>query len=396
MKIAFISAGVLPIPAYKGGAVETLVDLLTDVNETHQKYECDIYTINPEDVDLKSFENKKTKYISLKQNKIYDFMVAAANRLLFFLGSSKRYANSFLKNTITSLIKNEYDYVIVQNRPQYMPILKDSIKDKLVLHLHNDHLNSSVKNRDTIYDSCDKIIVVSNFIKSRVLSLDPKIDKIKVVHNGIDFSKFAKTEFSKAKEIKEKFNIEKDSAVITFIGRLEAAKGVDCLVEAFSRLENENLTLLIVGGIWFSSAKENKFLNDLKLKAKQLKNKVIFAGYVDHSDIPQIHSLSDILVVPSKFNDPCPLAVLEAMHSGTPLIVSNAGGIPELVGENNVLIAKKDNKDEFHEALTNHLNALIKNKSLREELSNNAFERSKLFSAENFYFNFIKALKENE
>ena len=396
MKIAFISAGVLPIPAYKGGAVETLVDLLTDVNEKHQKYECDVYTINPEDVDLKSFENKKTKYISLKQTKIYDFVVAAANRLLFLLGISKRYANSFLKNTITSLVEKEYDYVIVQNRPQYMPILKDKIKDKLVLHLHNDHLNSSVRNGDAIYEACDKILVVSNYIKSRVLSINPKIDKIKVVHNGIDFSKFAKTQFSKAEEIKEKFNIEKDSTVITFIGRLEAAKGVDCLLESFSRLENDNLTLLIVGGIWFSSTKENKFLNDLKVKAKQIKNKVIFAGYVDHSDIPQIHSLSDILVVPSQFDDPCPLAVLEAMHSGTPLVVSNAGGIPELVGKNNVLIANKNNKKEFNKVLTRHLNALITNKSLCEELSNNAFERSKLFSAENFYFNFIKALNLNE
>ncbi len=68
-KIAFITSGLLPMPAVKDGAIEMLLQNVIDLNEKEQKYYFDIYSIDDKTAELKSKEYKNTKFVYIKVNK---------------------------------------------------------------------------------------------------------------------------------------------------------------------------------------------------------------------------------------------------------------------------------------------------------------------------------------
>ena len=71
---------------------------------------------------------------------------------------------------------------------------------------------------------------------------------------------------------------------------------------------------------------------------------IIFTGYLPHEKLKYLYSIVDVIVLPSVWQDPCPLVVLEAMASGTFLISSAVGGIPEVMesGKNGVMVEPAD------------------------------------------------------
>jgi glycosyltransferase involved in cell wall biosynthesis len=97
-----------------------------------------------------------------------------------------------------------------------------------------------------------------------------------------------------------------------------------------------------------------------------LRNRVSFPGYVEGADKAQLLVDSDIFVLASYHHEGCPNALLEAMGAGLPVIVSPAGGIPDVVrdGVNGIVVAPRDT-----DALEGALRKLIDNPDLRAEIA---------------------------
>jgi L-malate glycosyltransferase len=204
-------------------------------------------------------------------------------------------------------------------------------------------------------DQC--IIGVSDeiaFLMSRQLPRNPVVR----VHNGIDISKVRPTMSSKAK--REELGIPENALVIGAVGRLVPIKGIAYLLSAVRALCQDlaevPVRLLLVG--------DGPLRRELEVLAKELdiEQKCLFLGMRD--DVSDLINVFDMYALPS-LHEGIPMALLEAMAMGRPVVASRVGGIPEVLTdmEQGMLVPAQDIS-----ALCNALKELALSRQLRERL----------------------------
>ena len=102
-----------------------------------------------------------------------------------------------------------------------------------------------------------------------------------------------------------------------------------------------NVKLMIVGGASFDLKIKSDFEREVYFETKKNPN-IIFTGFVPYSEIVNYYSIADLVVLPSIWNEPAGLTMLEAISTSTPLITTNSGGIPEYVEKYGAIILDKD------------------------------------------------------
>ena len=118
-----------------------------------------------------------------------------------------------------------------------------------------------------------------------------------------------------------------------FVGRVNHDKGPDIAADAVAELQKEGveIELTVAGGTWFyGHNQQDPYLQSLLKKIGAAGGK--YLGHVVRKDIPELLQQHDVAFVPSRWNEPFALTVLEAMASGLAVIASDRGGIPEACG----------------------------------------------------------------
>lgn len=187
---------------------------------------------------------------------------------------------------------------------------------------------------------------------------------------GLSLDRFQKKERSRG-EVRDEFGVTDNDKLIVSIGELNDNKNHATVIKALSFLENKNYKY-VVCGVGPNKDKLNQMAADAGVS-----DKVILAGY--RSDIPDILHAADLFVFPS-FHEGMPVAALEAMACGLPLICSKIRGNVDIVkdGENGFLFEPED-----HSSLAIAMERLIieqslskkfgeKNKELVTDFSQNA------------------------
>lgn len=164
-----------------------------------------------------------------------------------------------------------------------------------------------------------KYSCVSQTVCNELESMGLPEKRITCIPNGVDIARFCPTDNKGA--IRSKFGLSKDDTVLLSVGRLTHQKQPYTMIEVFSHLEKElgDVTLCIAG-------KGELFEGTKNLAEKMGLRKVLFLGYVDDRDLPDLYACSDYYIMTSKYEG-LPLTLLEAMASGLPCIVSD---IPNL------------------------------------------------------------------
>lgn len=175
------------------------------------------------------------------------------------------------------------------------------------------------------------------------------------------------TPFGVDTNIFKKLKVEKDeNIVIGTIKTLEKHYGIDYLIKAFALLSKKhNNILLKIGG----KGSEMDNLKDL-VKELNIEDKVEFLGFLSKEDIVKNFNIFDIAVVPS-LHESFGVSSIEAQATGTPVVVTNAGGLPETLIDNvtGFVVNKGDEK-----TLSNAIEKLVVNRDLREKMGNAAME----------------------
>lgn len=389
MNIAIVTPGGLPVPPVKGGAIENLIFTLINENESSDKpINIDVYGIEDEFNEVYNTNQIHTKYYFVKKDK-----KILKNKFITKISNKINYSY-FLNQTICKIKNKKYDYIVVENRPNYVKRINKKNSSKIVLHMHNEHLTSEQDYKEVV-DICNSIIVVSEYIKKRIIDkYNVDSNKIKVLHNGINTNKFCKSSLDDRLSLRKKFRLNEEDFVVLFSGRLSKEKGVLELIKSFEKIDkNINIKLLIVGAKWFGKNVKDEFIENLAKVAKGMEDRIIFTGYIDYNEVSKIYSMADIAVLPSIWDDPLPLTVLECMSVGLPIISTISGGIPEMVDETCGILLERDEKLE--ENLANKIEFLYYNDSIRMKMSEAARKNVKEQFTNNHFYNSFKNILNN-
>ena len=277
--------------------------------------------------DLKKIYKLNYKNIFLKKNLIQS--------------GSKVYVEEFLKYEKN----NPSDIIEIHNRPNYFHLIYGKIKNKkIVLYFHNDPLtmtgSRSVLDRKKLLLNATKIIFNSHWSRKRFLEgiegLHINSEKMNVIYQSTN---------------PVKINLKKKKQWITFVGKLNRAKGYDLFGQA-------TLKILKKFKKWEAIVMGDEPRHTLNFKHKRLKN----LGFQNHDKVLKIFEKTSIAVACSRWDEPLGRTSLEASSRGCATIISNKGGLPETVTHGIIL------KDLNVEAVYLAIKDLIENKKKRLEM----------------------------
>jgi glycosyltransferase involved in cell wall biosynthesis len=295
------------------------------------------------------------------------------NKPLWTLDSLVHYPGAMLK--LSSILHSFQPDFVYFNSERVMfstyPLIKNH---KIILHL-NEPIQSSGLNKlivSTFKKTDLTYVVCSNFIKKKLQTLLGDKKKINVIYNAIEVIERTPHHASL-----ERINIG-------VVGQIRYHKGQDILFKALSQLKHYNYSCYVYG------SGDNDYKKELYNIAvtSGIAEKVLFKGF--EKNIERIYSDLDIVVVPSRFEEPFGLVAIEPAQWKLPVIVSNRGGLPEVV-EDGVTGLVFENEDV--EGLISKLRLLMEDKNIRNKLGANAFVRAKhLFDKKEMGSAFLKLI----
>lgn len=401
-KVLIISSGIMPIPASQGGAVENLVENLIKQNEKDNKIDLSICSIYDKTALNMSVNYRHTKFFFIKSNVIVELL----DQLLFFVSKyilKKKNIISyrhilrrllFINKYKVFLLKKKSNYdriVLLTNTTLYMIFKNKKIREKYLnrtyFYLHNS-MGKTFDLENYILESAG-VIGVSQYVINTFCNKLPSFDKKKcyVLKNCIDETKFDRE--CNVKKIREKLNLKDDDFLVLFAGRLIPEKGILELINAIKKCNDSSIKLLIIGSNFYNKKINDSFNNRLKQSVLSIRNNVIFTGYIDYSEMYSYYKSADLAVLPSVWEEPAGLTMLEALISNCPLISTNIGGIPEYVGKTNSILLNVD--DELTDNISKYIKYLKNNPDELDKMKHNNMMDD--YNLENYYNGFLRCIE---
>ena len=277
---------------------------------------------------------------------------------------SKEYINKFIQYEKS---RKKSDLIEIHNRPNYLKFIEKKLnKRNYTLFFHNDPLSmegsKSIDEREYLLKTCYRIIFNSNWSKKRFLE-------------GLDLQKVHSEKLLIFFQSAKKANIsviKNKNRWITFVGKLNRAKGYDIFAKSIVKVLSKNPS-------W-----KAKVVGDEKREKIEIKHpNVNILGFLNHDKVLSLFKKTSIAVVCSRWEEPFGRTSLEAAANGCAVLISNRGGLPETV--TNAIILRNLTVNE----LTKKINFLI----------TDSIERKKLqkLSINNFYLShtFVSKLIDN-
>jgi 1,4-alpha-glucan branching enzyme len=209
-----------------------------------------------------------------------------------------------------------------------------------------------------LVEQADRVICCSKYMANEIVQLfSIPAEKVRVVQNGVVPENIIAEPF---KGLQRQLYANDEEFIIFFVGRLVKEKGVEVLLEAlpyvFEAVPN---TKAIISG-------KGPMLEELAAQAKErgIADKVMFTGFISDIERNRLFATADVAVFPS-FYEPFGIVALEAMAAGVPVVVSDVGGMGEVVEyEKDGLKIPPGNAKELAEAVV----SLLSDRALRERL----------------------------
>ena len=213
------------------------------------------------------------------------------------------------------------------------------------------------------------VITVSEYTKQDILrTFRVREDKIVSIPLGVSEQFHKRADPSDMADFKFKFKL--DHPYVLFVGNMKPHKGVDVLLRAFKETSAlfPDVELVFAGSSPDSETSVQEMINLLGL-SKKIKS----LGRISNKELALAYAGGEMFVLPSRYEG-FGLPALEAMACGVPVIVSDKGSLPEVVG-NAALICESENYGMFADAMIN----LLRDPSLKNEMTAKGEEHSKGF-----------------
>lgn len=340
-----------------GGAEKVLVDILNNID--YMKYHVELFLIRKKGVYLENVN---------KNVRIKHFLDKKESKLKYFFKNKLYILTKKFPKLINLIIKEKYDISIAfleGESTKFLSYKKGDKKKIAWVHTNLDlHKTFSKELEECYYSKYNNIICVSKDVKKVFDNRYPIFkEKTEVIYNLID----KKGIIYKSNLCKN--NLNKDKINIIAVGRLSKEKGFDLLLKAHKNLILEKIrhNIYILG-----EGPERKNLEE-QIKKYSLENSFFLLGFKENP-YPFIKE-ADIFVMPSRYEG-YPIALMESIVLGKPIISTNSTGTKELLGNGEYGVMINVNNIE---GLAMELKNMILNRERREFFSKKSLERSQIF-----------------
>ena len=315
---------------YPPRIVGGIARVVNDLSKRLIKDGHDVYVVTYREGSAPYYENDKGVHVyrvdnyMINPNNFIDWimqlnfnMVAKVNELI---AKGEKFdvihAHDWLVAYAAKTLKNSYDLPLVSTIHATEAGRNGGIHDEVQRYINDTEWMLT-------YESSE-VIVNSKFMKNDLQRLfGLPYEKINVVANGINSTAYSGVE--KDYDFRRQYAADNEK-IILFMGRLVYEKGVQHLISAMPKiLENYHDAKLVIAG-------KGGMLDELKaqVEAMGLGQKVYFTGYLNAKQVSKMYKCADISVFPSTY-EPFGIVALEAMLAGVPTVVSDVGGLNEIV-----------------------------------------------------------------
>ena len=388
MKICFLLGSGFPVPAIKGGAIETLLEMIIEAKQnTNDNLEISVITKKSDAVDYSRF------------NKI-EFIFVPRLYIIFekiywkFYGFFKKVFNIELVAPLSRIFERNYvkknfanfDYLIEETS---LNIYKNTAipKDKIIYHLHYGGEKEFCN--DQLFGN---LIAISDYIKSNwVKNTGRDLQDTFVLKNCIDINRFSKSlsvTHTEKMKIMSQIGIPEGNKVIIYVGRIIPEKGVLELIKAFNKIKYNKVSLLLIGSASFSKKTMTDYEMEVQDQIHLSDKQIITTGFIHNSELYKYHAVADLAVIPSIWQEPAGLVELEFQAAGVPIIATRVGGIPEFVSKKCKLVDAENLIDNLTSTIDKIINDDRELKLMRDE----GIAFSKTFNKQNYYIEFLNII----
>jgi glycosyltransferase involved in cell wall biosynthesis len=228
-----------------------------------------------------------------------------------------------------------YDYLYV-HKPYDLPLALFYRRRNGGKVIYSSHGTEFFRGYRSLVGACDLRLACSNFNARQVhdyCGVQPE-----VLYNGVNTELFRPLAPDEA--LRAQLGIREDDHVLFTAARLMGWKGIQYAIAAVAKsCYRERLHYLIAG--------EGSYRPDLEKKIQELglRNQVKLIGLLSNDELPRYYSIADIALYPSLADETFGISIAEAMATDTPVITCNVGGIPEVVGQDSILVPPRSEDD---------------------------------------------------
>ncbi len=394
MKIAIIIPNEYPVPAVRGGAVEGLVEQLLDQNEVHNKLDITVFSPYDEkaEAEAKKYKNSKVIYIRKKFiDKLSENKAVTVLNLYYAKYTSKSLISyPYINRIIREIAKKQFDLIICEggNYIQYKA-LSDYVGNKrMILHYHGEVAGNIALKNWFAHHICVSSYIGRKLIENGCVSAS----SVDILLNGVPTEKFIPTENDRY-AIRSELGFTTEDIILIYWGRMIPQKGVRELIDAFkvALSQEKRLRLVLFGGAHFGNiTSATPYEQEVVSLCKDCEQ-IRLNGFIENKKLQKYISACDIAVLPSIWDEPAGLAMLEAACVGIPLITTGTGGMKEYIKETgHVFVSWYKN---FVEDLATTILEVAKNPEFAHQARENAEYYRNKFNSSRYYFDYVELME---
>ena len=301
----------------------------------------------------------------------YPAKIRGAGRLAEWLGRMHGWAHvcqgEWVRRVSKAVRQNGLSEAVLvfHNDPEMVSALRTALPRAVLVHLFHNCNRSKSPWRERFRASVDIALGVSAYCARWNEGYFGSA--VHILRNGVDAARFVPLE-------RECIS----PPVLGFVGRTDRQKAPDLLLRAALRLSRRGapFTVQMLGARFYGNHSSDAYQVSLETLAQKLESNGVMVhrpGFVSRLALPRVLARADVHVVPSRWEDPCPLTVLEGMATGQATVGASCGGVPELIGTEGFLFERDD-----VEGLEARLRVLLENPELRANYGNRARARALL------------------
>jgi len=374
MRIAFVSDAYIPVPTGVAVSLQTLKVSLEKMGHTVYVFAPDYFGFKDQDphiARLPAIFSMHEKYrptrwplVKIKRHQVEQLKIDIVHSHYFFKNFD--FAIRLAKAAKAPLVASVYRIFpeIAKLKPSFLQGAQSAYENSL-----NDMI--------CYLNKCQGVVALSSSSK-KYLSAFPINTSIETIPVGIfpkDFAGFP------PQTVKAKFSIPQERKIVLFVGRIEDDKNLKFLLKSFKNIWKaiDDVHLLIVGG-------GSKLKYYQQIAALLPYNKFItFTGYLPKSYVNKIYSTASVLAYCAQL-DPQPLAVLESLAAGTPVVAIKGLGAQDFISENIDGFVTRNDIADFSEKIIE----LLRRDKMQMEFSLNARREIQAFRSSNLTADLVK------